>query len=442
VSRPRPHHRRLGNVDADRRRPGIGDQRSEVTGTATEVQHTVIPPQSAEQERAPAREIGRGKLVGKLLPKLLVVLLHGATVSRRTVPAIPPDIHRLTPLQCLTAMTSRLLAVAPVDHPGGAEIHLLRLLAGLSTRGWEITLTTPSEGPLRRQAAQAGYAWQSLDLGGLARGAGLRALLSWPRARRLAADADVVYLNGTVCGRLLPALGPGAARRVLHVHDMVTRVPRFWRRADAVLADSQAVADRLTGLRPHVVYGPVDPEPPVLAAPWPTGNRPVIGFVGRIEPRKGPLDLARAAPAIRLQVPGARVVVVGDDPYGSDATYTRAVTSSPEIEHYPWSDNAPGLMRHLDVLVLPSYEEPFGTVLAEAMAVGTPVVATRVGGLAEVVEDGVSGRLVEPGRPDLLAEAVLDVLAHRAEMGAAARAGASRFFLADYVDHVERLIAA
>ena len=55
-------------------------------------------------------------------------------------------------------------------------------------------------------------------------------------------------------------------------------------------------------------------------------------------------------------------------------------------------------MRHLDVLVLPSYEEPFGTVLAEAMAVGTPVVATRVGGLAEVVDDGVTGRLVEPGR--------------------------------------------
>ena len=48
-------------------------------------------------------------------------------------------------------------------------------------------------------------------------------------------------------------------------------------------------------------------------------------------------------------------------------------------------------MRHLDVLVLPSYQEPFGTVLAEAMAVGTPVVATRVDGLPEVVRDGVDG---------------------------------------------------
>ena len=68
-------------------------------------------------------------------------------------------------------------------------------------------------------------------------------------------------------------------------------------------------------------------------------------------------------------------------------------------------------MRHLDVLVLPSYQEPFGTVLAEAMAVGTPVVATRVGGLAEVVATASTGRLVAPGGPDELAAAVLEVLA-------------------------------
>ncbi len=83
-------------------------------------------------------------------------------------------------------------------------------------------------------------------------------------------------------------------------------------------------------------------------------------------------------------------------------------------------------MRHLDVLVLPSYEEPFGTVLAEAMAVGTPVVATRVDGLPEVVEDGVTGRLVEPGQPERLAEAVLDVLAHREPRWAPPRASAAR----------------
>jgi glycosyltransferase involved in cell wall biosynthesis len=229
---------------------------------------------------------------------------------------------------------------------------------------------------------------------------------------------------------------------VLHIHDIVSRVPRFWRRADVVLADSQAVADRLRPLQAHIVYGPVDPDPPAVASPWPRGNGPVVGFLGRIEPRKGPLDLVRAAPAIRRGAPGARVVIIGDDPYAVDPEYTSAVRVSHEVEHHPWSADAPGLMRHLDVLVLPSYQEPFGTVLAEAMAIGTPVVATRVDGLPEVVRDGVTGRLVAPGDPEGLAAAVLEVLARRAEMSAAAREHARRFALHDYVDRVERLITA
>ena len=286
---------------------------------------------------------------------------------------------------------------------------------------------------------RAGYEWRALPLGGLARAAGARAVLSFPAARRLARANDVVYLNGTVSGRLLPAL-PAAPVRVLHVHDMVRRVPRFWRRADVVLADSQAAADRLRGIDPQVVFLPVDPDPPAAPAPWPTGNGPVIGFVGRIEPRKGPLDLVRAAPAIRRGAPGAHLVMVGEDPFGSDPAYTEAVLASPEVEHHQWTDNAPGLMRHLDVLVLPSYEEPFGTVLAEAMAVGTPVVATRVDGLPEVVRDGVTGRLVSPGDPEGIATAVLEVLARRDEMGEAARAHARRFAADDYALRVERLI--
>jgi glycosyltransferase involved in cell wall biosynthesis len=336
----------------------------------------------------------------------------------------------------------RLLAIAPVDHPGGAEIHLLRLLAGLRERGWHTTLTTPGEGPLRSAALEAGHRWHPLAVGGLEPFTGARAVLSWPRVRRHARGADVVYLNGTVCGRLLPALRGQRARRVLHVHDMVDRVPRFWRGADVVLADSRAVAERLGPLRSEVVYGPVDPAPPDVTPPWPAGDGPVVGFVGRIEPRKGPLDLVRATPAIRSAIPDVRVVVVGDDPYGSAPEYLRSVREAPGVEHYGWVDGAAGLLRHLDVLVLPSYEEPFGTILAEAMAVGTPVVATRVDGLPEVVDDGVTGALVEPGAPEPLARAIVDVLGRRDELGAAARERARRFHTGAYVDRVERLIEA
>jgi glycosyltransferase involved in cell wall biosynthesis len=346
-------------------------------------------------------------------------------------------------------MSGRLLAINPVDHPGGAEVTLIRLLDGLRDRGWTVTLTTPNAGPLSNWASRAGARHVALPVGGLGRGQGARALASYPAARRLAAASDVVYLNGTVTGRLLPAVcartaGTGA-RTVLHVHDMVQRVPALWRLADTVLADSRAVAVPLAGLDPVVVHLPVDLDPPVATAPWPAGPGPVIGFVGRLEPRKGVLDLLAAVPAIRAGSPQARVVLIGDDPYGAAPDYTAEVLSrarAEQVTHIPWSDNAPGLMRHLDVLVLPSHQEPFGTVLAEAMAVGTPVVATAVDGLPEVVADGVTGRLVAPRDPVALAAAVLEVLAQRDQMGAAAREHARQFATPGYVERVERLLQA
>ncbi|MCW2991004.1 MAG: glycosyltransferase family 1 protein [Solirubrobacterales bacterium] len=328
----------------------------------------------------------------------------------------------------------RLLAINAVAHPGGAEIGLLRLIERLP--GWDVTFTTPAEGPLADAARRLGATTRALPLGALAPGAKARALASMPRARRLAADHDITYLNGTVAGRLLPALG--AARTVLHVHDLVTRVPSHWHRATTILADSEAVADRLAPLEAHVVHCPVELDHPQHPnPPWRPDHRPVVGYVGRIEPRKGVLDLVRAAPAV-----GARVVVVGDDPYASDAEYGRLVAASTDVEHHGWVDDAAGLMGHLDVLVLPSYAEPFGTVLAEAMAAGTPVVATTVGGLPEVVTDGVDGVLVPPGRPDALAAGINRVLAHRDEMGRRAIESARRFDADAYARRVQALIAA
>jgi glycosyltransferase involved in cell wall biosynthesis len=339
----------------------------------------------------------------------------------------------------------RLLAVAPVAHPGGAETTLLRLLRELSARGWAVTLAAPGPGPLLEAARREGHAVAPLAVGGLRRHSGAAAVRSWPRARRLAREADVVLLNSAVCGRLLPALRGLPARTVLSVHDVVERVPRMWRMADVVLAASQAVADALAPLRAQVVYAPVDPHPAPVEPPWPPGDGPVVGFVGRIEPRKAPLDLVHAAPAIRAGAPDARLVLVGSDPYELDPGYTREVeraAAEAGVERYGWVNGAPGLMPHLDVLVLPSRQEPFGTVLAEAMVAGTPVVATRVGGLAEVVEDGITGMLVDPGDPDALASAVLRVLAERQAMGVAARQAARRFHTARHADAVEAAIAA
>jgi glycosyltransferase involved in cell wall biosynthesis len=343
-------------------------------------------------------------------------------------------------------VTRRLLAVTQSARPGGAETTVLRLLRELERRGWSVALSAPGPGPLAAEAAARGWPFHRLAVGGLARRAGAPALASWPRARSLARRFDVIYLNGTVAGRLLPALRGTGVRTALSVHDVVERIPRMWRWADPILAASDAVARSLAPLPATVVFAPVDLDPPAIAPPWPMldGAGPVVGFVGRIERRKAPLDLVRAAPRIRAAVPGARVVLVGDDPYGSDPAYVAEVeraAAAAGVERCGWVDNAPGAMRHLDVLVLPSRREPFGTVLAEAMAVGTPVVATRVDGLPEVVEDGVTGALVAPGDPDALAAAVVRVLARRDELGATARERARRFASDAYADRVEPLLA-
>ena len=386
--------RRLRHIHSDHLATCRCGQRREVAGAAADVEHAVAWMQLAEQQTAPECEVRRLEFLRQVLPQLLVVSAHLARRYR-------PRISRVAP-----RMTGSLLAITPVDAPGGAETTLLRLLSGLRDRDWQITLTTPGAGPLREQALAAGFRWDRLPLGGLAPRTGGRALASWPLARRLSRGAQIVYLNGGVCGRVLPALGRRGAGRPAH--------PRHGQACSPLLATRGRGARGLAGRRrppatdsrPHVVYPPADPDPPAVAPPWPTGKGPVVGFVGRLEPRKGPLDLVRAAPAIRRVVQGTRIVMVGGEPYGVSPAYTREVLRSPAVEHYPWSDNAPGLMRHLDVLVLPSYEEPAGTVLAEAMAVGTPVVATRVNGLPEVVRDGVTGRLVEPGDIDGLASAV------------------------------------
>src|SRR3954469_19638974 len=159
----------------------------------------------------------------------------------------------------------RLLAVCQVDRPGGPEIGLLRLLRRLDARGWDIALTSPGIQPAP-ELADAGWAWEQLEVGGLEHGAGARAVASWPRARKLSRDADITYLNGTVAGRLLPALR--GHDTVLHVHDIVSRVPRHWHGADLVLADSRACAARLAPSPP--------PAPATGTAPtscWPTRAR-------------------------------------------------------------------------------------------------------------------------------------------------------------------------
>ena len=108
-----------------------------------------------------------------------------------------------------------------------------------------------------------------------------------------------------------------------------------------------------------------------------------------------------------------------------------------------WRDDSGEALAESDVICVPSHAEPYGTVAAEAAARGVPVVATRVGGLREVVVDGAAGP-ARPGNPQALAAAIapfLDDPALRARVGAAARERALRAFApGPYADRVDALL--
>jgi glycosyltransferase involved in cell wall biosynthesis len=170
----------------------------------------------------------------------------------------------------------------------------------------------------------------------------------------------------------------------------------------------------------------------------------VLLYVGAVVPQKGLLHLLGALGRVRAAYP-CRLLVAGgaglwptaDDPFPDEAdAYSAAVRAAGEGLPVTWlgvvsQSEMPGLYAAADVFVCPSvWDEPFGTVNVEAMAAGTPVVASRVGGIPEAVSEGETGLLVPPGDEARLAEAVAGLAgdaARRRRMGEAARSRAAAF---------------
>ncbi len=208
---------------------------------------------------------------------------------------------------------------------GGAEIHLLRLLTGLARRGWTITLTTPGEGPLARCGAARPDTTGSRSRSGARARARARALVvSWPRARRLAREpmssTSTAACAAGCCRRSVPAPPDGCCTSTTWSR----RVPRFWSRADVVLADSAAVAARLPGLAGPRRLRPRRPDPPQAPAPWPrtaATARSSASSAGSSRARDRSTSSA-PRPRSRRASPTRPVVIVGDDPYGTDRAYT------------------------------------------------------------------------------------------------------------------------
>lgn len=170
----------------------------------------------------------------------------------------------------------------------------------------------------------------------------------------------------------------------------------------------------------------------------------VIGVAGRLTAEKGVSVLLTAMKEVLVRVPGARLVIAGDGPERAALEQqARDLGIADAVDFLGMRTDLPRVLATLDVFVLPSLYEGFGLVLLEAMAVGTPVIATRVGGVPEVVEDGVTGLLVPPADPGKLAKAILRLerdaeLAETLVKGASLRLQ-SNFDLPRLVDTFEQL---
>lgn len=218
------------------------------------------------------------------------------------------------------------------------------------------------------------------------------------------------------------------------------------RRCDAVYAVSDEARDSLRD-----VYGiagamtipnGVDPRSFQDVAPSLDLPRPLVAMVARLAPEKAPGDFLALAAAL----PEATFAVVGDGPLRAELT----AAAGPNVHFLGFRDDMAGVYASLDVLVQPSYREGMPMTILEAMASGVPVVATRVGAAADVIDDRRTGLLVDAADVAGLTRAVRTLLTDeplRVGMGRAARAAVAEDFTVDvmagrYASQYRKVLAA
>ena len=195
--------------------------------------------------------------------------------------------------------------------------------------------------------------------------------------------------------------------------------------AACVLVPSQSMRSwvRSVARNAHTICLPS----PVPCEVLPQQSRPsLVLFLGRMEPGKGVYDLLEAVAALRAAVPDVRLVCAGDGDRIAVARYAERLGIADAVKFTGWvgPSGKRALFEAAAVFALPSYEEALPISLLEAMAAGVPVVASAVGGIPEVVADGVSGYLVAPGDKASLERSLRRLLLDRAlgeRIGAAAR---------------------
>ncbi|MBI1292564.1 glycosyltransferase [bacterium] len=193
---------------------------------------------------------------------------------------------------------------------------------------------------------------------------------------------------------------------------------KYTRPGQRFIAISSAVRDILIagGVAPaniDLVYSGIDTtrvaggDGTTLRSEWLGGTEgPLIGFIGALVDHKAPWILAEAMPTVRRSIPGARLVFVGE---GSERPRieTIAAASDAGVLLAGWRDDVADCYAAFDLFVMPSKLEGLCTSLVDALAADVPCIASRAGGIPDVIADGESGDLVPPLDPEALARAIV-----------------------------------
>ena len=251
----------------------------------------------------------------------------------------------------------------------------------------------------------------------------------------LTMDADQVYQSSTVLPRLL--------RQLLLEADAVTACSRH------TLDEAIAFTGVDPGPRGHVIYNGVELNEFADVAPG-SRDRPYVLAIGRHVPQKGFDVLLRAFARLHTNggLAGHDLVVAGDGPeHDALRMLATQLGIGGRVDFVGRCDRptTAALFAGCSVFALPSRHEPMGIVNLEAMAAGKPIVATRVGGVPELIIDGSTGILVPPGNDEELARALGTLLSNadlRGRMGMAGLDRASMFSWTAIADQYETLYAS
>jgi glycosyltransferase involved in cell wall biosynthesis len=368
----------------------------------------------------------------------------------------------------------RILFVNHTSAASGAEFALMRLVSGVR-REHHVAIACPASGPLADMLDDAAVQHvpippfeASLRLSPIHTPANMTRLafggISLARAARRF-EADLLHANtpraGLIAGLATRLGGPPVVVRA-HEHipldSVVGRSVRraLCRTANAVLTVSQEVERRFNqGLdRPIAthVYNSFDRDRFDPARVQPSRvreelgispNAALLGQVAQITPWKAQDTSIRALSELKRGGVDAHLLIVGNIAFAGkgvrydNESYLRELHTlvdelalQDRVHFLGQRGDVPGILHELDLSLLPSWDEPFANVMLESMAMGTPLLVSSVGGGPELVEDGITGRVLPPKRPELWASAARDLLRDRGQlvhMGARARAATAKF---------------